>query len=403
MEVTGAATVGAALRTRPVRYLGSRWPLRALAYVVSGVPVGLFALVWLVVSVVLGAVALTPLAIWPLAALERRRLALLGGPPVVDPHAAPTGAGPRRWLRTRYGEAATWRELAYAVLHATVLLAVDLAATLLAVVAPILVTTYALIDVIGRHIPGAVVVLVIAPTLLPVVGGYAVTLVAIGHGEIAHTLLGPGAKETVRVLTRSRARLIDAFEVERLRIERDLHDGAQQRLVALSMTLGLAELERDDPAASHALVTEAAAQCRAALAELRDLVRGIHPRVLTDLGLAAAVAELAQGCGVPLAITLDLPRRLPSTVESAAYFVVAEAVTNTVRHADASRAWITGTVDAGRLVVEIGDDGTGGADPARGTGLAGLADRVDALAGTLAVASPVGGPTVLRLELPCSG
>ncbi|HEX9336671.1 MAG TPA: sensor domain-containing protein, partial [Pseudonocardiaceae bacterium] len=136
MAVTGAGTVGAALRARPVRYLVSRWPLRALAYVVSGVPVGLVTLVWLPVSVVLGAVALTPLAIWPLAALERRRLALLGGPPVPDPHAAPTGTGLLRWLRSRYAEAATWRELAYAVLHATILLAVDLAATLLAVVAP---------------------------------------------------------------------------------------------------------------------------------------------------------------------------------------------------------------------------------------------------------------------------
>jgi signal transduction histidine kinase len=402
MEVAGAGTVGEALRTRPVRYLVSRWPLRALAYVVSGVPVGLLALVWLPVSVVLGAVALTPLAIWPLAALERRRLALLGHPPVPDPHAAPTGAGLRRWLRTRYAEAATWRELAYAVLHATVLLVVDLAATLLAVVVPVLVITFALIDVIDYHIPAAVLVLVIAPTLLPVIGVYAVTLVAVGHGEIARTLLGPGEEETVRVLTHSRARLIDAFEVERRRIERDLHDGAQQRLVALSMTLGLAELERDDPAATHALVIQAAAQSRAALADLRDLIRGIHPQVLTDLGLPAAVAELAQGCGVPLTITLDLPHRLPSTVESAAYFVVAEAVTNSVKHADATRAWITGTVDGDRLVVEVGDDGTGGADPTRGTGLAGLADRVDALAGTLAVASPIGGPTTLRLELPCS-
>ena len=395
--------LGEALRARPVRYLVSRWPLRALAYVVSGVPVGLLTLLWLPVSVVLGAVALTPLAIWPLATLERRRLALLGGPSVPDPHAASAGTGLRTWLRTRYTEAATWRELAYAVLHATVLLALDLAATVIGVIAPLAIIVFVVIDGAVRHIPAAVALLVIAPAILLVVAAYAVALVAVGHGEIARTLLGPGDEETVRVLTRSRARLIDAFEVERRRIERDLHDGAQQRLVALTMTLGLAELERDDPATTHALVTQAAAQSRAALAELRDLVRGIHPRVLTDLGLPAAVAELAQGCGVPLTITLDLPGRLPSAVESAAYFVVAEAVTNIVKHAGATRAWITGAVNGNRLVVEVGDDGTGGADPSQGTGLAGLADRVDALAGTLAVASPVGGPTTLRLELPCCG
>jgi signal transduction histidine kinase len=403
MELTRAVTVGEALRARPVRYLVSRWQSRELAYVVSGVPMGLLTLVWLPMSVVLGAVAFTPLAIWPLAVLERHRLALLGGPPLPDPHAAPTGAGPRRWLRVRYAEAATWRELAYAVLHASVLLVVDLAATLVAVVAPVVIAVYALIDVIGRHIHAAIGIVVIAVTVLPIVGGYVIALVAVSHGGVARALLGPGDEETVRVLTRSRARLIDAFEVERQRIERDLHDGAQQRLVALSMTLGLAELECGDPAATHALVTKAAAQSRAALAELRDLIRGIHPRVLTDLGLPAAVAELAQGCGIPLTIVLDVPGRLPSTVESAAYFVVAEAVTNTVKHANATRAWITGTVNGDRLIVEVGDDGGGGADPTRGTGLAGLADRVDALAGTLTVASPAGGPTTLRLELPCSG
>ena len=323
--------------------------------------------------------------------------------PSPTPHAGSAGTGLRQWLRTRYTEAVTWRELAYAVLHATVLLALDLAATVVAVIAPVAIIVFAVIDVAVRHIPGAVVLLVVAPAILLVIAAYAVALVAVGHGEIARTLLGPGDEETVRVLTRSRARLIDAFEVERRRIERDLHDGAQQRLVALTMTLGLAELERDDPVVTHALVTQAAAQSRAALAELRDLVRGIHPRVLTDLGLPAAVAELAQGCGVPLTIILDLPGRLPSAVESAAYFVVAEAVTNTVKHAGATRAWITGAVNGNRLVIEVGDDGMGGADPSHGTGLAGLADRVDALAGALAVASPVGGPTTLRLELPCCG
>ncbi|WP_211268620.1 sensor histidine kinase [Actinoplanes subtropicus] len=180
------------------------------------------------------------------------------------------------------------------------------------------------------------------------------TLVAVGHGEVARALLGAGTEETVKTLTRSRARLVDAFEVERRRIERDLRDGAQQRLVALTMTLGLAELERDDPAAMHALVERAAGQARTALADLRDVVRGIHPRVLTDLGLPAAVAELAHGCGIALTIDLEVPERLPTVVESAAYFVVAEAVTNAMKHAGAGRAWVTGGARDGRLVVEVG-------------------------------------------------
>jgi signal transduction histidine kinase len=262
---TGAGTVGEALRARPLRYLVSRWPLRALAYVVSGVPVGLFTLLWLPVSAVVGVVALTPLAVWPLATLERRRLALLGGPVLLSPHTAPARAGLRPWLRTRYAEAATWRELAYAVLHATVLLAGGVAAVVIALIAPGYAIAFLLTDV--RHgLRVAVAALVILLVVVPVIAAYAVGLVAVGHGEIARTLLGPGDEEMVRTLTSSRARLLDAFEIERRRIERDLHDGAQQRLVALTMTLGLAELEHDDPAATRALVTRAAAQSRAACA-----------------------------------------------------------------------------------------------------------------------------------------
>ncbi|TDC61210.1 hypothetical protein E1258_12350 [Micromonospora sp. KC207] len=233
---------------------------------------------------------------------------------------------------------------------------------------------------------------------------YAVVLSAIAHAAIAHLLLAPGEEAKVRTLTRSRARLIDAFEVERRRTERDLHDGAQQRLLRLAITLGVARLEvRDNPEAAQALVDQAAEQAKAALAELHELVRGIHPQILTERGLPAALTELADSAAVPLTIALDVPHRLPSTVESAAYFVVAEAMTNAVKHAKARQIWVTGCLDGTALVVEVRDNGVGGADPDSGTCLAGLADRVDALAGTLVLSSPPGDPTVLRAELPCSG
>jgi signal transduction histidine kinase len=390
-----ASSAWDAVRAGPARYLGSLWPLRALAYVVSGVAVGLVTLVWLPVTALFGAVVLAPVATQPLAAVERRRLELMGGPRLPNPHREPDRSGFGPWLRLRYTESATWRGFAYAVLHATGLLALDAAATVIATVLPVILVTEALTE------PDSLIMAVPAVIVLAV-GCCVVSIVAIGHSELARLLLGPDADDTVRTLTRSRARLADAFEVERRRIERDLHDGAQQRLVALTMTLGLAKLERDDPQAVHALVVQAGEQARTALAEIRDLIRGIHPQVLTDLGLPAAVAELAEGCGLPLRISLDLPDRLPSTVESTAYFVVAEALTNSAKHAEATGIWVTGAVAEGTLTIEVRDDGVGGADPAAGTGLTGLGDRVDAHGGSLTLFSPRGGPTVLRLELPCS-
>jgi len=402
MAVTEVSTALEAIRAGPMRYLGSRWPLRALAYVMSGVIVGAVTLIWLPVTMLLGAFVLTPAAIQPLVALERRRLALMGGGVLQDPHRLPDRPGAAAWLRSRYSEVVTWRELTYTLLHATGLLALDVAATIVGVGLPV-VGLVGLLTVIidSGHLYLMVPMLVIL-TGLVFLGMCAVAAVAIGHSEIARLLLSRGGEEMVAPIARSRARLVDAFEVERRRIERDLHDGAQQRLVALTMTLGLAELERDNPEAAHVLVVQAGEQARTALAELRDLVRGIHPRVLTDLGLPAAVAELAEGCPLPLTITLDLPGRLPSAAESTAYFVVAEALTNTVKHAKASRVWVSGAVRQQTLTIDIGDDGVGGADPADGTGLSGLVDRVDALGGTLALSSPDGGPTSLRLELPCS-
>jgi len=209
-------------------------------------------------------------------------------------------------------------------------------------------------------------------------------------------------EQRVEKLEVSRRTVLDVEATELRRIERDLHDGAQQRLVMLSMQLGLAEEKIDvDPAAARALVADARDQARQALAELRDLVRGIAPAILMDRGLVPALAALAGRSPVPTVVVSSLPDglRLPDAVERAAYFVVAEALANVAKHASASRTEIRCRLEGERLIVEVQDDGSGGARLVPGGGLAGLAGRVGALDGTLAATSPVGGPTIVRAEI----
>jgi PAS domain S-box-containing protein len=204
-------------------------------------------------------------------------------------------------------------------------------------------------------------------------------------------------------LRASRARIVAAADQERRRIERDLHDGAQQRLVAaaLGMRLALRRLEQDRDGALAEL-DEAIDEVVAATNDLRELARGIHPSVLTEGGLGPALESLASGSPVPVELLASPEVRLPPQVESAAYFTVAEALTNVARYADASRVKVSAAMKAGRLVLEVADDGRGGADPARGSGLRGLADRIAALDGTLTVDSPSGTGTRLRAEIPCA-
>jgi signal transduction histidine kinase len=204
-------------------------------------------------------------------------------------------------------------------------------------------------------------------------------------------------------LRASRARIVEAAQDERRRIERDLHDGTQQRLVSIAMTLGLADskLERD-PAAVRPLLDEARAELSNSLRELRELSQGIHPGILTERGLPAALEDLAYRARLPLELDVGLSERLPDRVEAAAYYVVSEALTNIAKHAQASAVRIRVQRTDGRAVVEIADDGVGGADGARGSGLRGLADRVDALGGRLRVESPPGRGTVVHAEIPCA-
>jgi len=236
-----------------------------------------------------------------------------------------------------------------------------------------------------------------------VLAAYVLTAVAAGQAGLARLLLDPREAElaaAVADLRRSRVRLVDAFETERRRIERDLHDGVQQRLVALTMTLGRAELDvAEGPGLD--LVRRAHEQAEAALEDLRGTVRGIHPRVLLDHGLAAAVHEVADRCSVPVTVDVGLTGRLPAPIEAAAYFVASEALTNVERHARARRAEVHAWLRDDALLLSVVDDGVGGARPADGSGLAGLALRLEALGGRLSVTSPDGGPTEIRMECPC--
>ncbi|HEY2576884.1 MAG TPA: sensor histidine kinase [Streptosporangiaceae bacterium] len=226
------------------------------------------------------------------------------------------------------------------------------------------------------------------------------------YGALARSMLAPThtaeLKLRVKQLAQTRADVVDTGAAELRRIERDLHDGAQARLVAMGMTLSAAEeMMEANPAAARALLTEARDASQKALGELRDLVRGIHPPVLADRGLPDAVRALAMDSPLKIEFTGGLPARAPAPVESAAYFAVCELLTNVAKHAQASQAWIDLRYERGLLRIDVTDDGRGGADPARGTGLAGLERRLAAFDGILAVASPPGGPTVVTMELPC--
>lgn len=412
-----------ALRQRG--YVLGGWPWRAALYLLTSVPLGIATLTALLLLAVAGGalsvvligiplLLILVLAGIPLAALERRRLRLLDPRPLPPAHREPDGTGLSSWLRTRLQEPSTWRELGYALLFSLVLwpleaLAVGTALTVCGglIAAPVVLAASGGEEVrvlkiwLAHSYPSAFAALLAGVVLLPVFA-YPLGLLAAGRAVLTRQLLSPpdaGLDSRLRELGRSRVRLVDAFEAERRRIERDLHDGAQQRLVALSMTLGLARLE--NPAQPLAgLLAKAHEEAGVALVEIRELIQGIHPRVLTDRGLRAAVEDVADRSVVPVDVALDLPDRLPEAVETGVYFAVCEALANVGKHSGAGRARVTGRTERGRLVVEVSDDGVGGAVTSGGTGLEGVADRLSVLGGHLLLSSPPGGPTVFRLEVP---
>jgi signal transduction histidine kinase len=423
------------------RLLVSAWPWRSAGYLLETPPVSVAAAAclavpavpWLVLAgggypigaivllVLLGAAliaALGPLIAIPIGALARRRLRMADTRPIYAARPQATAAGPTAWLRARYLNPAAWRELGYACLLATVVPVLSLAALLalplagLFIAGPFLVLAqqphsspvalgFGTVSTVGQTVPYLLAGLAMLP-LVP----YLVTLVAGADAAVARALLTDGHDEQLRAelteVSRSRARLADAFEAERRRIERDLHDGAQQRLVSLTLQLGLARLDLpvDSPAAAS--VAAAHEQAKQLMAGLRELIHGIQPQVLTDLGLPAAIGELADQSPIPVAVATDLAGRLPGQVETTAYFVVAEALTNIAKHSGASGVSVTARMRGGVLTVEVSDNGRGGADPGRGTGLTGLADRTAVAGGRMLLSSPAGGPTILRVELPCT-
>jgi signal transduction histidine kinase len=356
---------------------------------------------------------------------------MLDLPELIDPHPqdepggweAPGGGvvvvGRGWWTRLdrRLREPATAKELAHAVVS-LLLGPLDLVILFLLPTTVVVLLLSPLVIAAGEGPVGAVVwtVETRAEAWLALAVGlvavppccHTVTLAARAHAVLARALLAPRGAELaarVRELTRSRLRLVDAFDVERRRIERDLHDGAQQHLVAMVMTLDLAGIELEAlegtaHAAAADLVAQAHAQARRMMVELRELIRAIHPQLLVERGLGPALEELADRSPVAARCVVDVPQRPPPPVETTAYFVVAEALANTAKHSGAERAEIGVWTTGDRLVVQVRDDGCGGADADQGTGLRGLGDRVSALDGELTLWSPVGGPTVVRASLP---
>jgi signal transduction histidine kinase len=224
--------------------------------------------------------------------------------------------------------------------------------------------------------------------------------------RITQAMLGRSRAEElehrVERLTETRAGVVDAADAERRRLERNLHDGTQQRLVSLAMNLGMAKAQTETVEEAHEAIAEAHEEAKAALAELRNLIRGLHPPVLENRGLDAALSGVAARMPIPVRLTVNVPRRPPPTIEAVAYFVVSEGLTNITKHSQASQAEVFVQRDGDRLHIIVTDDGVGGADPARGTGLAGLARRAESVDGTLELASPPGGPTLLTVDLPCA-
>jgi signal transduction histidine kinase len=308
--------------------------------------------------------------------------------------------GRMRWLLS---DGATWRDLLWIPANAVV-------GTVLAGLPLALVVAggMCLVADLTRDPSGnARLTLPLFGVLLPVLAAVVAPLVLGGYGGLARGVLAPSEQaeleQRVRHLARTREESLDTGAAELRRIERDLHDGAQARLVAMGLTLDAAgRLIDTDPAAARALLIEARDASARALGELRDLVRGIHPPVLADRGLADAVRALALDAPVRCRVIGSLDGRVPAPVESAAYFAVSELLANVAKHAGVLAAEVDLRHEAGSLRISVRDEGGGGAHPARGTGLSGIARRLAAFDGVLAVSSPAGGPTVVTLEVPCA-
>ena len=363
------------------------------------------------------------------ARVERWRMTMVDGRPLL-PHPyrpvdhsprAPYGPWVRQWAEGEFLDANRWLDVVYVVVALPLaILEFTVSVTLWALALGLILAPLAFLGVrsveFQLHLGGLAVdrtELMVAAALVGLVLLPVAALISRGlmvmHRAVVEGLLCVSPSTALRLdverLRGSRSAALELEASELRRIERDLHDGAQQRLVMMAIDLGLAEERIDaDPAAAKALITDAREQAQQALGELRDLVRGVAPSILLDRGLVAALGAVAGRSPVPTFVdsALAAGERLPHAVERAAYFVVAEALANVAKHSSATRCDVSLRSEPGRLLVEVRDDGVGGATMAPGGGLAGLRDRVQAIDGTLEVSSPAGGPTVVRVTMPVS-
>ncbi|MEU2156722.1 sensor domain-containing protein [Streptomyces sp. NPDC019396] len=382
---TGTGSAKRDVPLPPARFAYDRHTWKEIAYLLSGLPVALVGFVYTVSMVSVGAglsvtVVGLPLLVLGLAGSrliargERARARALLGVVVEEPSPMPRrrGEGPvaRLWLGLK--DPVGWRSVLYSVIR------------------------------LPWGIVGFAVALTGLLVLWPVLP-YIARGMTNADRALVRGLLSPSDELERRIaeLESDRGVVVDTAAADLRRIERDLHDGAQARLVALAMGLGLAkEKLLEDPDAAAAMVDEAHGEVKLALQELRDLARGIHPAVLTDRGLNAALSSVASRCTVPVQVTVDLPARPADAIEGIAYFTVSELLQNVSKHARATRASLDVWRRDDRLTLQVRDDGQGGASMHGGTGLAGLAERLGAVDGLLLVDSPPGGPTVVSAELP---
>jgi signal transduction histidine kinase len=359
------------------------------------------------VVVYLAAVIVGPVvelwAVQGVTALQRSRLRTVAGTDV------PAGSHPERkpWPVGPWLSASTWRQIAFHLLS----IGIGAAAVVVAVswVAPALAIAYL---IAGKPSPATAAIACAGAVGLLFAAPWLAQQVARADEMLAWALLGPSPSEELALqlesLTRSRAEIVAATDAERRRIERDLHDGAQQRLVSLAMNLGMARARFSDvPEPVQRSIADAHDEAMLALSEVREFIRGLHPAVLNDRGLDAALSGLAARAPLPVRLRVDLPEPASPSVEAVAYFIVSEALTNVAKHAQASQAEVTVTRDGRLLKIAVADDGCGGAAASAAdasgsrTGLTGLMQRAASVDGTLRVESPRGGPTVITAELPC--
>ncbi|MEU2245313.1 sensor domain-containing protein [Streptomyces sp. NPDC019224] len=372
----------------PVRFAFGRWTWKEVAHLLANLPMAIVGFVYTVAMIAIGVgLAVTVIGLPLLAAglqgsrligrAERGRARKLLGVRVEEP--SPVGRGRREngffaWLWTALRDPVAWRATLYSFVRL-----------------PWGILTFTV----------TLVCLVVWPAL-----PYAARLMANADRGMVRGLLSPSddLERRIAELESDRGVVVDTAAADLRRIERDLHDGAQARLVALAMGLGLAkERLTDDPEAAARMVEEAHGEVKVALQELRDLARGIHPAVLTDRGLDAALSAIASRCTVPVTVRVDLPGRPAQAIEGIAYFTVSELLQNVSKHSGARTASVDVWRSDDRLLIRVGDDGRGGASMDGGTGMAGLAERLGAVDGVFVLDSPAGGPTTVTAELPWRG